>query len=327
MAHTKPKTVSYRRCQADDAVGDGGSFNLQELIAAAAKKNQKPYIRDLGAGGNRKQFLAHLVKKQLCECGTLVLYEDGRKIPLIDAENDGSTWEGQMEPVDTKGKKRKLQEQALYFAVRENHLAVIQTRELSVKDLQDFLVWFIQSKAELADVWLFTLQNLPSKKAMEKLKDHTIKEITIGKQAFSTSKEPVPDEEKQRRKKYRTVIKPDPFIMELLRYFVHDNAILENLEKSSDPGSIYVGLEIKYKSRSEKDSQRVMQAVAATFGGQPDLNPEIILDGKSRIRGDELTIAGEVQVQCPGGNVSADDAMTRLAEWLTTSIKAGKIWT
>ncbi len=327
MAKPKSKTVNYRRCKGDDPGGGSDApFNLQAFYKEAKGKNPRPWIRKLGADGGRVQFLSHAVVKKGCECGTLVLYEEGRLIPLIDAEHDGTTWEGQIEPQDTKGKKRKFQEQALFFAIKENHIAVIQTRELSVKDLEDFFVWFIQSKAELADVWIFTLENLPSKKAMQKLRDHTIKAITIGKQVFSTVRTPIEGKKDGKRKRYTTTIKSDPLIFSFLRGLVKNDAILEELESSSDPGNIYVELEIRYRSRSEKDAQKVMQTVAATLGGQPDLSPRIHLDGKSKIEGDELTIAGEVQVQCPGGNVSADDAMTRLADWLTAAIKDGKVW-
>ncbi len=325
----KKKTVNYRRCMAEAPATDTtpAKFNLQTLVddAKNSPKNPRPWMRKIGVDGARSQFLAHLVSKQGCTCGTLVICEDNRLIPLVDAESDGSTWEGTMEPKDASGHKRKFQEQVLFFALKENHVAVLQSKELSISDLQDFLVWFIQSRAELAEGWLFVLQNLPSSSAFQKLKDHDIKGIKIGKNAFSVVKTPDPVESPGKRQHYNKAIKVDPMVMGWLRQLTKNDALLDELEKSKDPGSIYVALEISYKSRSEKDAKQVMQALAATLGGDPEMAPEIRLDGKSKIKGDELTITGSVDVQAPGGNLSADDAMTRVADWLNESIKSGKV--
>jgi len=327
MSKEKVRTVNYRRCVAEAPGTHQGKndFNLQSQIEAAAQKVKRPWIRAISADGTRSQFLAYLVAKQGCLCGTLVLYEKGRKVPLVDAEPDGTTWEGYVAPKDDKGKERKLQEQALYFAIRENHVAVIQTKELAIQELQDFLVWFIQSSAQLVPNWLFVLQNLPSKVAFEKLKNHPIKGIKIGKNAFSVEKVPTPESEGKKRKRYTQVVKPDPLIMALLRKLTENDDLLDDLESTTDPGSIMVEVDIRYKSRSVKSAQRVMQSIAATLGGQDGLNPEIQLDGKSKIKADELTIKDTVSVQCPDGNVSADDAMTRLSEWLIASIRSHKV--
>jgi len=270
--------------------------------------------------------MTHLVAKQGCLCGELVLCDPEKKIPLVDHEKDGSTWAGNIEPKDRKGTKRKLQEQSLCFAVRGNHIAVIQTRDLNIKDLQDFLVWFIQTKAEVTVEWLFILQNLPSKSAIAKIKDQNITGIKIGKNAFTTVKTPVDaTQEKTSRKRYTTEIQTDPFVMDLLKKLTKNDALIEDMEASTDPGSIHVEVEIKYKSRSEKESQRVMRSLAATFGDQPDLTPQIKLGKHGTIKGEELTIKDELKIQCPEGNMSADDAMTRLAEWLTEAIRTDKI--
>jgi hypothetical protein len=79
-----------------------------------------PYFRRIGIGGGRAQFLSSLVEKQGCLCGTLSLTDEERLIALIDAETDGSTWRGALEPKDVQGRQRKIEEQALFFAVKEN---------------------------------------------------------------------------------------------------------------------------------------------------------------------------------------------------------------
>ena len=328
----KTKTVHYRKCLADEVGGaPSTSFDLEAQIRKASKLIKRPWIRKIGISGDQCQFLIYLLDKQTCLCGTLASFSAGRKIPLIDALDDGTSWEDTVDPKDSKGKIRKLQDHALYFAIRKNHVAVIQTRELDTKDLNDFLVWFIQTQAQQSIGSAIFLQNLPSQEAIQKLKDRKITGVSIGQQAFVAVKTPLTEEEKQkakgkgRAKKYRTEIQSDPRAMEFLKCLLGDNAILEDLNNCADPGSIHLGIDISYRSRGIKDAQQVMQALAATVGDRPDLEPVIRLSGKSTIKGNELTISDSINVQSPGGNLSADDAMTRLAEWLTTNIKAGKI--
>ena len=68
-----------------------------------------------------------------------------------------------------------------------------------------------------------------------------------------------------------------------------------------------------------------MKALASTLGKQDGLETEIRLDGKSSIKGDELSIRGNVSVQCPDGCVAMDDALSKLSRWLMEQIKSGKV--
>lgn len=326
----KRKTVNYRRCDPTPPAGASPSmFKLEELVRKAGQNLLKPWVRQIGMGGTQAQFLTYLVNKQGCLCGALVQYETDKKIPLVDFDPaSGATWEAVVEPKDGSGKKRKLEEQALFFAIRENHVAVIQNKELSISDLQDFLVWFIQTRALLAVGWSFTLLNLPSASAIEKLKESEIKGVKIGKKALWMEKELDPTAGTQgKKKKYLRTLKTDPLFFPLLRKLTNNNELVDDLTNSSDPGSVYVSLEISYRSRSEKDGQKLMREMAATFGDMAELAPEIRLKGSGRIKGSELTICGQVDVQAPSGNVSKDDAMTRVAEWLKDSINTGKVST
>ncbi len=327
--NTKTKTVNYRRCEAEAPAGTaaGEKFNLQELLEMVLKSGHRPWIRPVGMSGTESQFLAHLVHKQGCICGSLLLCAS-RLIPLVDAnEKDGSTWEDTIEPKDSHGKLRKLQEHALFFAVKENHLAIVQSKELAIAQLQDFLVWLIHTQEKLKTNWSFHLLNLPAKSALEKLKDRPIRAVKIGKSAFWMEKTAVPQEEgsASKRQRYVKTLKTDPLLFGMLKQFINDDELIGELEKSKDPGSVYVDVEIRYRSRSEKQAQHLMRAMAATFGDHAELSPEIRLEGNQKIKGEELTISDTLDIQCPGGNLSKDDAMTRVAEWLVQSIKSGKV--
>lgn len=326
MSKTKPRTVNYRRCEWKSAEGKPVvGTDLQTLIEQAKAKVPEPWKRPIGMGGDQDQYLTHLVKKQSCICGALIVCDKNRKIALVDTQDDGSFWEAKIEAKSDDGKKRSVENQTLFFAVRENHVAIIQTKALNITDLQDFLVWFIQSKAGLAPDSSFALINVPSKEALAKLQNQQIKSISVGREAFWVEKTPDPNSKPDaKRQRFIRTLKSDPLLVGLLKKITGNNELVEQLD-ATDPGSIWIGVEISYRSRSEKDAQHIMRSVAASFAGIPELAPEIGLGNKTKIKGDELTIGGSVDVQHPDGIISKDDAMTRVAEWLLGAISSRKV--
>ena len=326
----RQKTANYRRCYITDGQGNdaSGSQTLQDLLSAAAKAVKQPWLRALGASNSSHQLLTYLMTKNSCLCGELVYYEPGRKIPLVDIQPDGTTWHDTIHPNDSTGKRRKFQEQSLYFAVRENHVAIIQSTSLQSDELQSFLDWLIHSKANLSPLTLIALQNLPAKSTLEKLKDHKIKAIKFGDRLFTSVKEevvPQAGEPKPKRKRFVQRIETSPKIFDILVGLGVGGPILESLKANPDPGAIQVDVEISYRSRSEKEASKVLHSLASTLGKQDGLETEIMLDGKSSIKGDELTIRGLVIVQCPDGCVAMDDALSKLSLWLAEQIKSGKV--
>lgn len=326
MAQPKPKKVCYRKCIADiPASANGSVFNLQSELLKATTSVSKPWIRMVGIGDARQQFLMHVVDSGGILAGTLVLCESGKPIPLVDAEKDGSSWEGVIQPNDADGNPRRLQEQELFFAVRENHVAVAQSLSLTIDDLNGFFRWLIQDKAGSAVGTAIYLMNVPAKSAEDKLRDNQIKKIEIGRNALWVEKIEQPAKEGAKRRRFIKEVKTDPMLFGLLRNVLENNPIVDDLEKSKDPGAIHVALEISYKSKTEKDAQEVMRALAGAVGGDDNYSPEITLSGNQKIKKDELTIYGIVKIQCPSGNLSKDDGMRQVAEWLRDAIKSGKV--
>jgi hypothetical protein len=326
----RPKTANYRRCYITDGQGNeaGGGQTLQDLLNTAAQGVKRPWLRAIGISNSSHQLLTYLMVKNSCLCGELVYYEPGRKIPLVDIQPDGSTWQDTIHPKDSTGKQRKFQEQSLYFAIRENHVAIIQSISLQSDELQSFFDWMIHSKANLVPSTLIALQNLPAKSALEKLKDHKIKGIKFGDRLFTSVKEPYvpqPGEPVPKRKRFIQRIETSPKIFDILVGLGVAEPILENLRTNPDPGAIQVDVEISYRSRSEKEASTVLHSLASTLGKQDGLETEIMLDGKSSIRGDELTIRGPITVQCPDGCIAMDDALSKLSSWLAEQIKSGKV--
>lgn len=322
----RQKTAQYRRACLADGQGKDASTGatLQELIERAVEVVGKPHKRALGMDGSSHQLLTEFSHRNSCFCGELVAYEDDRKIPLVDVTPDGAIWQGAIPPRDTQGTPRKFQEQSLYFAVVGNHVAVIQSPAFNADKLRDFLTWLIQHKAGLTPTAVLALENIPTRSAVEKLKDHPVRGVWLGEKLFTKVKEPYvpgPGETPNPRKRYNYNIKPNGKIMQLLRDMGVSGALIDKISGSPDPGSVDVAIDISYRSRSEKDAVELVRALASVVGKSEDLTAEIRLDGKNKISGEELSIKGTITVQCPSGCISRDDAFAKLSLWLIGQIK------
>lgn len=324
----RPKTVAYRKVVFD---GHGAqALDLQSLLESAVKKVQLPHLRKLDDGGTLRQLLAKTSKRSGCLCGKLVVYEKGKHIPLIDVQPDGSTWEDTAVPTDGTGTARDLEEHCLYFAIRENHVALVQSLTHRAPQLADFLAWLIEEKAGLLPSSSFALVNLPSRSAMDKLKDRKVKSVRFSEKLMCRVQSPAPAQEnsgtsKGRKKKHVYHFKPSDRLFELLASFGLSGAILDDLKESPDPGKVDVVVDFRYRSRKEKKSVEALRALAVALGGSQDVDTEVHLEGKSVIKGDELSVGGTINVQCPNGCVAVDDVFTRLSEWLSTTIKGGQV--
>jgi hypothetical protein len=325
MSSIRIKKVHYRRCTftpSDEFI------NLQSLLEQAITKTQQPWRHNIGIGGHKVHHLCEALPRQGCLCGELSQYEFNRLVQLIDTDEKGGTWRGEAEPKDGEGKKRNQHECSLFFAIKENHLAIIQTQELTILNLQDFFVKFLQTDASLIPKTALELVNIPTRSAIEKLKDAPVKSLQVGTSLFSKVTTDLPLEgetgKTHKTKKVHT-IETNNVCTQILAAFGVKKEIVENLAACGDPGSIKFQLKIGYASRSEKEGRNLVNGLAASFGVIEGLNTTVQLANKATIKNGELTIQDEIKIQAPGGNLSSDDAFTRLSEWLNGQIKSGNV--
>jgi len=324
----RKKTVRYRRCVLNDKIdGESGEKTLQDLLSEAFDKLSKPITRPLGIGGVSYQALTWLKPKQKCLCGEVVYYEPGKRVPLVDFIGE-NTWQGVAVPKDEEGNQRNLQEHNILFAIRENHVALIQSKGFDINDFQEFLWWLLQDKAELLPSTSLNLMNLPAKSALEKLSDKDVKSVNIGATAYSVKKEPIVEGTRlpeEKGKRLRTKIVENEIVSQILR--VISGAGLVNVPTAALSGNVVLDVKVSYRGDSAKAGAETVRNLAQVVGGISNINTSIKLSGGTIIRQNELTIADEIEIQHNENGVMIDDAWTQIVKWLVDSIKAKKVFT
>lgn len=323
MSETKDKTIRYRKCQITAKEGIVVE-SLQVEMEKAARAIKQPWKKILSTDGKVYQLLTELSTKHGCLCGSITKIEEGHGVALLDIKTDGTTWENVVDPLDDKGVRRKFRNKSLCFAVKENHAAIIASTEVKIEDLQAFAAWMLCEARKDKCGYTVTLENVPAKSALEKLRNNEISKVRVGNDLFNRVEMP-PEEEKTtktgRQKKKRFEFQSDPMMMQVLKALLKNSPVLDKFTHDADPGSLYVGVDIRYKSKSEKEGRELVNAVAGAFGGNESLDSEIFLKGGGKIKNEELSISGIVAVQHYKKVLTADDGMSKAAEWLLAKIK------
>jgi hypothetical protein len=330
---SKPKTVNYRRVEFEPAPGD----HLQDLLAQRLATPGAGVDYSLtNAADSPHHVLSKWQTRKAILCGEFLRFERGRDVPLVDVDTStGSVWTGAAPPVDKNGTRRNFAESSLYFAVKENHLAVIQSMGLGLIELQTYFAWLLNIHlgnvpADGKAQRLFHFRNIPSKSAKQAIQGNEIREISVRSNLFQMSRIPVARADSGNGKTTkRTEYKIDASTKGILKEFMHQigakDAILDDLDRHADPGSIRMKLNISYASRSEKDSQELMHTIAGALDDGDFPKATIRLRGGKELKGEELTIRDVVQVKTVNGNLVVDDALSAISEWLRDAIKTAKI--
>jgi hypothetical protein len=329
----KPKTVNYRRVEFEPAPGE----HLQALLKRRLSTPGVGFDYSLtNAADSPHHVLSRFQTRQGILCGELLRFERGRDIPLVDVDLKGAVWTGAAPPVDSSGTRRNFADSSLYFAVKENHLALLQSAGLGLNDLQTFFAWILGIHLTGGDgnglkPRLFYLRNIPSQSARAAIKGNEIRAIKIGSKLFEASRIPVKlsgsdgSSKIVKRTEYHIDANTKGILKALMKKVGANDAILDELDRHSDPGSIRVNLEISYTSRSEKDGQELMHSIAGALDDGDYPKASIRLKGGKVLKGEELTIRDSILVQTVNGNLVVDDALRSVCEWLREAIKSGKI--
>jgi hypothetical protein len=330
----KPRTINYRKVEFEPSGGD----HLQNLLKRRLATPGVVVDMSLtNAADSPHHVLSTFQSRRGAACGELLRFERGRDVPLVDVDaRTGTVWTGAAPPVDSNGTRRHFAESSLYFGLRENHLAVIQSAGLGLQELQSYFGWLLNVAVTAGGGGgslpprPFFFRNVPSKGAKAAIQGNQVRGIAIGSSLFHESKIPVTKEAngKKRtvnRSEYKIDASTKGILKEVMRVIGANDTILDDFDRHADPGSIRVNLEVTYLSRGDKEGQELMHAIAGALDDGDFPKASIRLKGGREIKGEELTIRDSVKVQTINGNIVVDDALKCVSSWLIDSIKNGII--
>lgn len=340
----KSKTVNYRKAELIGKEGEVIEETLETLIRRALKSENvpSPVKYSYGIEGQNSYLLLHSMKNKRpysqngCLCGCISLYDDETKVSLVDSEYNeekDEVFNEQVAPVDSNNKLRKLEQQAHYFAIRGDHVAIMAASSKGIDMLKDFFTWLIQDISCIMPTVSVDLVNIPTQNALAMLTEKPVRSISFSSSAYTQHIQPMSDDEikeikgkeKGTRKEYvRKIYEEKPVVRAILDA-IGCPPVLNAYTSAEDLDGLSVAIEFKCKQRKNESGQNLVRDIARHVGGIEELSPVINLSGKSYISKDMLTVKDTLMVEGDGKNLHRTGAMRSLADWLVEQIESGLV--
>ncbi|EPK0081112.1 hypothetical protein P851_03137 [Klebsiella aerogenes UCI 48] len=357
MKESRSKVIHYKR-----AVIPNCAATLQEIIDSIISENgsapkvsmRREQINPADSdSGYRMVNRSNTFKTVLF--GQLILFEQGKSQTLMTIADDVNYYdinaitskqiklEGD-EKISEEEKqkiKREFVDSILYFGIRGNHVMIVQSSSLRIKDIETHLNWLIHSFGSIFDTDSFLiLQDKPTEETIKKMHESPVKKINLGSVPIK-NKEPsevvnithtanTQDLSEVARSPLEKVKKikfmPTGKGGDIIRAAFGEGWFNDlKLEDSLDESNLQVNLEITYFRKTNKDGQRVLDTLATSLRNIDDDEISINLQGGGTIKGNDLKLSGKVNVQFNNGLIDENDLYLQMHKWLASKVQAGEI--
>ncbi|OBU11727.1 hypothetical protein [Morganella psychrotolerans] len=342
------KVVHYKR-----AVLSNCESTLQEIVSSIISKdgtaskvsNRQEKISPTDPSSPFRLINKNELYKTIL-FGQLILFEQGRSQALMTINDDSDFYdidaitseqiqllsdEG-LTSEDTKKIKREFIDSILHFGIFQNHVMIVQSKALSSKDIENHLNWLIHRFSEcLNEDSFLILQDKPSEKTIEIMESSPVKKIKLGSVPIkaedsngniSIENKCIETLEKVKKIKYMPTGKGGDIIKAMLGMKLFNDL---KLEDSLDDANLQVNLEITYFRKTSKSGQDVLDSLASSMRHIDEDDIEISLDGGGIIKGSELRLRGNLNVQYYNGLIDENHLYLQMHKWLLSKVDAGEI--
>lgn len=326
---TLKKTVHYRRCQFHPSP----TQTLQQLVEAAM--SQQPLTGDRAEATDPAatsfRMIGHCSRIGAMTCGTVLVFERGRYQMVV---NDDPAAKSIILEAMQPPRQGEVQQQfvpgVLFFAIFENHVAVVQSATLRTTGFEQHLAWLLRSKCGLLDKQHgLVLADEPNKRTKDLLRGSRVKALSVGK-PFMVAAEPAgPDGAQDPASDKTAVLKPDAGVLSALKSFLPGDGFSGlDLDDAVFDGDLEVWLEIRYPAyaRSKPESTaKLMDNLAIALRDQEEESVELELEDGTRVKGKDLKISGSLGLTLLDGAPDVGAFHSDMVQWLTTQLHTGMV--
>lgn len=332
MSKDKPaqKTVTYRRFVATPAQ----ERTLQQMMSSAL--TNQPTAQDrtepLNAQSTELRVICDSATLQGCLCGYLTTYERGASQPVVEDTPQANKLKlnALAPPAPSRG---AVQQQyvpgVVFFAVHQNHVALVQVGMLRHAVLENHLNWLLKSKTtEMAVTTSFVLSNEAQKATKEKIRKSRVKSIAIGQPLMV---ETASDQNTQQKKGAKQrVWAVDNKFKALLDGILGGDGAFEDLQLPEIyDGNLEIWIEIKYPKRKRsagEDATALLNTLGASFRNIDAEEVELRLANGMRVKGEELRVASKIGVHLQKGKVpDVEKLYIDMSAWLSQQLANGTV--
>ena len=265
----------------------------------------------------------------LCQ---IVQFEQGRSQMTIEIDEGADMFE--VKPISSKDIKKgkapsahdtEFLESMLYFGIMGNHMVVMGSQSLKSRELERHLNWYLKHLTNQVDDIAIMLSDKPTNEALVQLSKSPAKSVEIGS---SVTYEPasVGAFEKDVNEVKNLRWSPAGLganILECLK----DNGFIGNMdfEESLDDANLQVSIEFKYKRKTTKSGQRVLDTLSNSLRHVDKDDIKIRLKGGGVIQGDDLKLSTQISIPFLNDNIDESALYYSMRTWLNSKITTNEV--
>jgi hypothetical protein len=269
--------------------------------------------------------------------GILVQYSPGTNPQfLVDDQDALKISVEQLEAPKTKeGKSRELVDGMLFFAAMDNHMVLMQGREMRSQHLELHLQWLLHKSGALPGDSTLRLLDQPPRKVREKLEARDVRGIELGGD-FGLATGTEPDEEDEglqpaprgsKAKQLTVSGAAGEAFMEALRPFLAPAEFAKlDLDKIAGANIAY-NLQIRYQGRNTTtDGHKFLNTLGAALRHtESEVDTVIELVGGGKIKGSDLKLSSPRRIEHINGVPNPTHVFEEMRSWLLEKLKTGDV--
>lgn len=326
---TAKRKVYYRKTEFNGTQ----KRTLQQLLSDALSKHQLVHDRSeaIGAQANELRLISKYLDLNGFLCGHLVVFERGSFQTVINDDPQAKALAlSAITPPKLNNVPHQFVPGVLYFAIRNNHVVVIQSPNLRTTAFENHLAWLLRTKSGLlTNQQGFVLKDEPQPATKEKIRKSHVKSVSIGRPLMSESSADVGivNLQPSNVKKF----KPDNMFVNLVREMLDDTTRFERLglEDTLFDGNLEIWIEIRYPKRQRSKTEgavKLLDNLGIALRDIDDTQACLKLNDGSVVKGKELRISSDIDVNVDGMGIPNDnDIFDQMGAWLQLQIKNGVI--
>ncbi len=300
---TSSKAIGYRRC----IINPKNGRTLQQLVSAALgslhtasqrMEPMDPQSTEIRVIGKHK-----VVDKMLC--GYLSTYERGKSQAVITDDPQATSLSlGAIPPQPKKGgKNQEYIPGVLFFAIFDNHVALIQNPSLRGSSLESHIAWLLKSKTStLPPTTSMVLSDDAQKATKERIRKSHVKSIAFGQPLmteFSSPTTSTPQSAANVQQSEKTRFRPAGPAFDLIKQYFEDQKFEKlGLDNIFD-GNLEVWIELRYPKFQRSHAEDTVKLMDNLGIGLRDIEGDSVslqlADGHT-VSGSELKISGKIEV-------------------------------
>ncbi|MFK7319096.1 hypothetical protein ABBZ93_18745 [Acinetobacter baumannii] len=324
----KPRVAHYKKCKIS------GKKTLQQMLQETLIVEESLWSKAV----NRQEivninsedffFINHKSEHQEMLFAELLFVEKGKAQSFMHIDPSSEEFEIKPFTVDnlpdeeqSEDKKENTQKEfvdsVLYFGVIENHVALIQSRSIRSRHLEQHLGWLLGNNVSSAlpkDSALI-LSDVPDPQTHQKLAKSPAKKLHIGTdvRGVTDHKLLAPTEQ---IKTESMVFKVQSKIVNVLKEITGIDISDLELKDSLDDANLKLKVVLTYDRKTSECGQFVLDSVASSMRHMEDEDFQIELSNGAILKGGELKISSTIKVETINGSVNRNGVKNELYKWL-----------